>query len=161
MKQIELFSGDVAVVDDEDWDRLRDLKWFVIRDLATNYAYTRINRKAVKLHRLIMGVTDPKIQVDHLDGDGLNNRKENLRIATGHQNQGNRRKLKPASSRFKGVCFNKRTKKWKAQIKRHGKKVHLGTFSDEIAAAQAYDIAAIEYFGAFANLNLPVVKAAA
>ena len=92
---------------------------------------------------------------DHIDGDGLNNQRSNLRPATAGQNMMNRRKRWRATSRFVGVCWYPRREKWLARIYRDGTKHHLGDFSFEVEAALAYDAAAREMFGEYARPNFP------
>lgn len=122
-------------------------------------AYFEGVQKSVYLHRVIMGVTDPKIDVDHIDGDGLNNRRSNLRAVTRQKNLRNKHRTY-GTSKFIGVCWFKQTSKWHAQIKVDGKRKHLGYHSDEESAARAYDAAALaidpdwltnEKAGRFAN----------
>ncbi len=91
--------------------------------------------------------------VDHIDNDTLNNNHENLRWATHAENGGNRRKQSGSSSIYKGVSYNKQLSKWQAYIKLPEKQLHLGTFTDEREAAEAYNAAAAEHFGEFAKLN--------
>ena len=94
--------------------------------------------------------------VDHENGDTLDNRRANLRLATHYQNTCNRRKIKSkTSSRFIGLYFEKRSSRWVTAIKNHGKKIYLGRFKSEIDAAHAYDEAAKKYHGEFAHLNFP------
>lgn len=107
----------------------------------------------LRMHRLIMGVTDEQ-HVDHINGDGLDNRRENLRIATPQQNQGNSQKRAAAQSRYKGVSWSVQARKWRAYITLNRKQTHLGLFADEIDAARAYDAKAIELFGGFARTNI-------
>jgi hypothetical protein len=107
------------------------------------------------LHRLLLNAP-PELQVDHINGDGLDNRRSNLRLATGSQNQGNSRKRRDGvTSQYRGVSWNKRAGKWQALLRREGKLQYLGYFSDEEAAARAYDAAALEQWGSFARLNFP------
>jgi hypothetical protein len=91
--------------------------------------------------------------VDHINGNGLDNRDENLRLATNSQNQMNSRKRSGTSSRYKGVSLQR--KRWRAQIKLDGKLIYLGMFDTEEQAAMAYDYAAIELFGEFSRINFP------
>jgi hypothetical protein len=115
---------------------------------------TRIDgRSTIYMHRLLMGLNGPL--VDHWDGDGLNNRRDNLRLATGTQNCANRRRQVTAGTPFKGVTFDRFTGSYKAQVMVHLVNHHLGRFADAADAARAYDDAARHYFGAFAKLNFP------
>jgi hypothetical protein len=109
-----------------------------------------------KMHRLILGIADPKLDVDHRDGDGLNNCRSNLRVATRQQNGSNQRK-RANSNTYKGVCFDKSRNRWLAGIKVNYKRINLGRFESEIEAAQMYDVAAKELHGEFARLNFPPV----
>jgi hypothetical protein len=111
--------------------------------------------RIVSLHREIMNNPDGLL-VDHANGDGLDNRRTNLRLATHSQNQFNKRKTKSkTSSRFIGVYFEKRKNRWMARIHYHGKRIWLGSFKSEFDAAKAYDAAAKKYHGEFARLNFP------
>lgn len=114
--------------------------------------YVQRDRKPYMLHRFILGVTDPKVLVDHRDRNPLNNRRSNLRFASASQNAANRRK-NTHSSRFLGVTWDKTRRKWRAQILDNGKYRNLGRFTDEKLAARAYDDAAREVFGEFATCN--------
>ena len=109
--------------------------------------------RTVYLHRALLGVTDRRIQVDHENQNGLDCRRENMRIATRQQNAQNRRGNVGTSSRFKGVCWHKRYGKWQASITHNNRQIYLGLFADEIDAAMAYDAKARELFGDFACLN--------
>lgn len=104
------------------------------------------------MHRLIMEAKQQQ-KVDHINGDGLDNRKENLRFATTSENAMNKCSTKNKSSSYKGVSWYKRYKKWQAQIKFKGKSIYIGIFDTEIEAAKAYDNKAKELFGEFAKLN--------
>jgi hypothetical protein len=96
---------------------------------------------------------DNKRCVDHADGDRFNNHHENLRYATQSENCRNRKKQVDSSSAYKGVCFDKKSRKWIAQIYMPGKHIHLGTFGIEREAGEAYNATALEHFGEFAKLN--------
>lgn len=103
------------------------------------------------LHRVIMNAP-PGVQVDHINGDTLDNRRCNLRLCT-HKENGHNRKLQGGTSKFKGVTWHKRDRKWQAGIRHNGKQIHLGYFNDDVEAARAYDRAARKYFGEFARVN--------
>lgn len=107
----------------------------------------------VSMHRQILD-PDRNIQIDHIDGNGLNNQKYNLRLATNKQNSYNRPSYK-GSSKYKGVCWHKPSQKWLVQIQADGKLHYLGTYYSEEVAGRVYDEAAKEYHGEFARLNFP------
>jgi len=107
------------------------------------------------MHREILGLTDSKIQVDHKDGNTLDNQRRNLRTATVAKNQQNRQKRVRCSSKFKGVCWHKGTSKWLARITPPDQKqALLGSYDDEETAAKAYNEAAKRLFGEFALTNV-------
>jgi hypothetical protein len=157
MKEIPLTQGKVALVDDEDYEWLNQWKWCANWDgrnwyvVRTDYNDDRSRR--VRMHRQIMG--EPESKVDHADGNGLNNQRKNLRLATDPENQWNRRKSCGCSSIFKGVVWHKRDECWQTQIKHLGIRKYLGSFKYEKVAALAYDFAARDLFGERARLNFP------
>ncbi len=156
--KIELTQGKYALIDDEDFDYFNNWKWYASKSKRTFYAkrnvYTNKKGTTIKMHREILGLTkEDKIQVDHKDGNGLNNQKSNLRIVTQNENQHNSRKRKDNTSGYKGVSWDKRNKKWVTQIYFQDKQNFLGYFNDKIEAAKAYDKKAIELFGEFAKTN--------
>ena len=141
-----------AQVDDADYEMAAHYNWTLAKSnkyIGTVYAKKYIDGKCVYLHRFIMGVTDPNIKIDHIDHNGLNNQKDNLRKCTHSQNQMNKKPR--GSSIYLGV--NKHLDKWRAAICINGKTKHLGLFTDEALAAKAYDKAAITHHKEFANLN--------
>ncbi len=161
MKTITLTRGFEALVDDGDYEWLSNHKWHVQQGKYTTYAVTKINGYVERMHRLILGIIGKhEFEGDHIDFDGLNNTRGNLRIATSQQNNFNRRKRanysgEPCSSRFKGVSFNKEKNKWTARARLNGNLTHLGYFKAEEDAAIAYNEFAIKHHGEFALLNNP------
>lgn len=159
MKEIQLTQGKVAIVDDEDFERVSKYKWYY----NERYAKTTIHYKKVYLHKFLMEC--PKgMQVDHKDGDTLNNQKSNLRIATPAENTRNRPGDKNSTSKYKGVSLHKQKDKrngkiylyqcWQAHICIDGKPSKIGGFKTEIEAAIAYNEAAKKHHGEFAKLNV-------
>lgn len=152
MKEIPLTQGKATLVDDKDYEWLNQYKWCAHNRHGLCYVVRSLNPGTVQMHQLIL--TPPLgYQCDHIDGNGLNNQRANLRICTNTQNSHNRIVQKGGSSRFKGVCYYKSTGKWRPRIHTNGKHISLGLFTTEIEAAQAYDEAALEYFGEYARLN--------
>jgi hypothetical protein len=137
------------MVDDADYEWLSQWKWYALCPKRGGI-YANSGPHGL-MHRLIMS-PPPGMEVDHVNGDGLDNRRGNLRICTKSGNQRNQRpQSRPQSSRFKGVHRNGRN--WGAQIKVNGHKMHLGTTRIEEEAARLYDQAARQHFGEFARTN--------
>jgi len=153
-RRIPLTRGLFAVVDAEDYPSLSQYIWFAEGTDKNCYAVRKENGKSIKMHRQIMNAPDHLV-VDHIDHNGLNNRKENLRVCTFAENCRNLRSSAVKTSKYKGVHWHKRLRKWAAQITFENKKHHLGYFTDELAAAKAYDCKAAELHGEFASLNFP------
>lgn len=157
-REIPLTRGMVAIVDSEDYEWLSQFKW----TFATNgYAFRRRNMGQdgynvgdnVLMHREIMQA--PRyMQVDHINGNRLNNSRQNLRLCTHHQNNTNRAPTGCGTSKYKGVSFDTQTQKWRATITANRNMINLGRFPNEIDAAQAYNLAAVQYHGEFARLNI-------
>ena len=158
MKEIKLTKGYVALVDDEDFEWINQWKWQASVDERTVYAvrgvYANGRRRPLRMHRLIMGVFGSKIEVDHADGNGLNNTRGNLRPCTHAQNGMNRRNQLGSGSIFKGVCLNKNYGRWQAYITISGKRFYLGLSGSEEDAARQYNLAAKKHFGEFAKYNI-------
>ncbi len=152
MKTIPLSQGYVALVDDEDFEQVNQFKWRASKRSNTLYAQTDVqfNGWVIKIymHKLVMPCHS---QLDHKNGNGLDNRKSNLRPATNSQNSFNRKKSPNTSSKFKGVWLA--YGKWSSKIRCNGKGYWLGTWENEVDAAKAYNEAAKRLFGEFARLN--------
>lgn len=159
MKEIKLTRGYVALVDDEDYERLSKLKWHVyIGKTGINYALVGIYDKATmktrhaRMHRMILNPRKDQI-IDHINGNGLDNRKSNLRFATKSTNAANSKKRRDGINQYKGVDYRDPVRGFRARINVSGKAIHLGHFNNEIEAAKAYNQAAIQHFGEFAKIN--------
>jgi len=168
MKEIPLSRGKVALVDDEDYEWLNQSRWRLLSHneryssgpyaLRSQYNPDTKRSTTIYMHRLILSAPS-HLQVDHINGNGLDNRRSNLRLCLSRQNQYNYRKTKrPTTSRYKGVSWNKQKRKWEAQIQVNRKHKHLGVFGNEKDAAYCYDAGALRYFGEFARLNFPERK---
>lgn len=153
MKTIKLSMGQFAMVDDEDFEYLSQWKWSTVKGKHTFYAVRRgPNNSKIIMHRLLMGF--PEQEIDHWDRNGLNNQRENLRVATTSQNQANRRVQRASHGLpFKGIYKPPKRTKWQARICFNNRMLHIGCFPSAVEAAHAYDKRAQELFGEFALLN--------
>lgn len=150
-KQIPLSQGKFATVDDVDYDWLAKRKWSYD---PKGYAIGKSANVSVYMHRVVLNASGPVV-VDHVNGDGLDNRRENLRIVTTAQNNYNQRPRKrPKTSQYKGVSLNKTVNRWQAHIKKGDEyRRYLGLYDSEQDAARAYNAAARHYFGEHAYVN--------
>ncbi len=153
-------STNVALVDDEDYALVAGLDWSEVRkpESRTTYAYASVRTagggtRSVQMHRLVMRLldNDPR-KVDHRDCNGLNNTRENLRVATHQQNMANTPLRRDSTSNYKGVNFNKASNLWRARTGAEGK-IALGKFATRHEAAFAYNLGAAALYGRFARLN--------
>jgi hypothetical protein len=156
VKRIPLNQGKICLVDDEDYDWVKKLNLHAIYN-GTWYVRCDIKSKHFMLHRLILNATKG-VKVDHISGNGLDNRRCNLRPVTPSQNNMNRVKStiingRTCTSVYKGVSWNKPINKWIVHIKINGKARHVGCFTSEIDAAKAYNEEAKKVFGEYAKLN--------
>lgn len=160
---IPLTKGYEAVIDAADVSLVADRFWLVRISGQTGYAqsadYSTGKCKTLLLHRVLLGAPD-EFLVDHIDGDGLNNRRANLRLCNRSQNAQNRAAPSHSSSGIKGVCWNARDQRWRAHIQVSPTlRLHLGNFLSKDAAAAAYAAAAVKYHGDFAKVPSPVREA--
>jgi hypothetical protein len=155
VKQIPLSRGKFATVDDEDFEKLSKYNWY-----CNNYGYAVRGRRhadgvlprCILMHREIMN-TPIGMCVDHIDGDGVNNRKTNLRNCTRSSNGAHIIRKPRSSSGFYGVHWDINNNNWRVLIKFNGASIHIGRFSDLQEAVCARDVAATKLFGEFATLN--------
>jgi len=150
-KSITLTNGMIAYVDACEYEKLSQYSWHYC---SGGYAGRYEKRTLILMHRQIMDAPDG-MQVDHIHHNRLDNTRAHLRICTPAENARNRSKRGSATSRYFGVCYNKRRKKWVASIKIEGKVREVGYSCDEKEAARAHDYAAVRNFGDYVRLNFP------
>jgi hypothetical protein len=154
-QSIPLTRGFVALVDDADYPTVSQWKWlYVGSGYAGRFVSLGGRKLLIYLHRFLLEA-QPDQRVDHINGDGLDNRRENLRLATVRENLQNRRCSSRSRSGMKGVSWHKAARKWDARITLKGVRIHLGYYDDLEAAALMYDAAARLFFGEFSRPNFP------
>lgn len=146
-------------VDDEDYNKVSIYKWFVMKRDRTFYAGIWIHKpnekkKCLLMHRLILNLTERNELCDHVNHNGLDNQKLNLRKCDTTQNNSNTRPSINGTSKYLGVSWDKKRKKWAANLTSNRKKIFLGRYVNELLAAEAYNIAALKIHGKFANLDV-------
>lgn len=162
--ELELTQDQTCLIDAYDYDLVKEYRWFYNKPKNSNSGYVLTNiridgkQKILKMHRLLMSFPDKSLDIDHINRNGCDNRRCNLRICTHQENQMNTSKQKNNKSNYKGVYFHKRDKKYISSIRFNKKLIHLGYFEDPIEAAKAYDKKAKELFKEFAVLNFPKVS---
>lgn len=156
---IPLTQGKHAIIDNDDWELVSKHKWCAMRSAKGNHTYAATHLRisegkwtSLKMHRLILGVTEKTVYVDHRDGDTLNNTKSNLRTCTPTQNVLNSRVPCTNTSGLKGAFLLKRTGRWYSRITHKGNRINLGTFGTAEEAHLAYRDAANRLHGDFARL---------
>lgn len=149
MKTIYLTQGKLAKVDDEDYSTINSFRWQAVKGRYTYYA----RGGDWYMHQMVLN--KPYDRIDHINGDGLDNQKSNLRLANKSENARNCKLQKNNTSGFRGVSFQKQLRKWMAYIKLNNKRVYIGVFFTKEEAAYARDEMAIKHHGEFAVLNFP------
>ena len=155
MKEILLTQGKVAQVDDEDYEWLSQWKWTYKKSLHTGYAYRHGPRpeiKTIRMHRFILQASE-NIEVDHIDRNGLNNQRDNLRLCSRSENMRNQKLRTDNTSGYKGVSWNEKIRKWEGYICKNNRKINLGYFETKEEAALVYNQASIMVHGTFSSLN--------
>lgn len=160
MKKIKLTNGKYSLVSDSDFFELSKYKWWRTDRTSNQYAERSFwdkNKKRVRkvlMHRIIMGLkTGDKRQIDHIDGNGLNNQRTNLRICTLQKNQHNRRRQKNNTSGYKNITWVKETKKWRVAIDYNNKTYNLGRYKNKMEAKKVRDIWLLKLHKEFASYN--------
>jgi hypothetical protein len=158
VKELKISKGYTVLIDDDDFDRVSAHWWQAVEQPHTVYAIHRRyrddgTRAAIRLHRFVMNAPDG-VEVDHINHNGLDCRKSNLRFATRQQNSANCRR-RSGQNVFKGVEQDSRTNRFRAYITYRTKRYSIGYFATAEEAALAYDERARDYFGEFAALNFP------
>lgn len=152
MINIQLSKGYSAKISDEDFNLISKYKWCASKLGNKIYVITGKGKNRIKMHRLIMGINDSSVLVDHKDGDGLNNQRDNLRVCNDSQNNANRTPWQTKHSKYLGVY--KRGEKWIAGSRKDGKLVRVYNIETEVQAAIEYNKLAIIHHGEFAKLNI-------
>lgn len=149
MKEIQLTKGKVALVDDEDYEYLMQNSWCYQNP---GYAARRRNKTIQLMHRIIMKAKKGE-QVDHIDGNRLNNQRDNLRLVNNSQNSMNRSLQGNNTSGYKGVSWSKEKRKWHSYITKNGKRTHIGYYACKHEAAKEHNKMALKVHGEYAKLN--------
>lgn len=150
------FGERIILIDKTDWKLVSQYRWHVVNWHGILYAITNVmvdgKQNTIKMHRLILKA--PRhLQVDHINKNGLDNRRHNIRLCTASQNRYNQKQRKDSSHPFKGI--GRWRKRWAAFIRKDGKSIRVGVYDTPIEAAKAYDGKARELFGEFAATNFP------
>ena len=159
MNEITLTQNKVAFVDDKDFERVNRFKWYAqnhgnqwyaVRN--ETYHHKKQRQRKVQMHRFITGISR-EWWIDHVNGEGLDNRRNNLRPCTNSTNQANRKTSCNKIVEYKGVYFHKKSGKYMVRIQQDGYRYFLGEYYSPIFAAEIYDKKAVELFGEYAKTN--------
>lgn len=150
---IPLTKGESTKIDTEDLNRITRYKWYFDRGYARRRFECNGVQRCMHMHREILQAPDG-FEVDHINGDTLDNRKANLRLVTRRENQFNSSSHMGSTSKFKGVFWYKHLQRWRVRLCIDRKSKHIGYFDDEVEAAKAYNVAALNIYGEYAKLNL-------
>lgn len=155
MKSIALRGGKYALLDDEDFDKLKQYKWHLnVHGYCFRFVWIDGRRVSILMHREILGLkVGEMVMVDHVNSNRCDNRKENIRVCSRSQNAGNQRLSSNNTSGIKGVSWDKKSKKWRASIRFGNKNYHLGFFANKEDAGKAYEKEAVKRHGEFANFG--------
>lgn len=166
MQTTELTKGLKAIISDIDFEWVNQWKWYAKIGKKSFYAYRNSRpdehgkRKSLLMHReLFLRInpnSDPALDIDHMDGNGLNNQRENLRLATDSKQRHNQTIRRNNTSGFLGVTWNKAVGKYSARVRLNWKRKHVGWFNCPIEAAKARDVSARELHGPFGTYNFPL-----
>jgi len=161
MKEIQLTQGQVALIDDDDFESVSKHKWYAkknnVKCKIVYYACTNITlngkRNTIRMHQFILGKAPNGKEIDHANGITLDNQRDNIRFCTRQQNRYNSMGSPYSVTKCKGVTYNEKSKMYRVRVNRDGKRVHVGCFAILEEAVAMYDIYALRYQGEFAYLN--------
>lgn len=157
MKEIKLTQGKIALVDDDDFEKLNQWEWHAKTFYKSKkwYAARSQKGKTILMHRIILNPTSG-MDIDHQDNNGLNNQKSNIRICTRSQNRENTGKRIDNKTGFKGVCWYQKYKKYSSSISHNRKRIFLGYFNTPLEAAKIYNEYAKKIHGDFAHKTINI-----
>lgn len=153
-KEIKLTGGYTTIVDDQDFDDLNKFRWFYSCGYARRDPQINKIKNRVYLHRQVLGLSSNLGDVDHINGNKLDNRRSNLRLCTHQNNIRNQAIRSNNKSGYKGVSWDKSRNLWESRIYYKNKLLSLGRFKNAVDAAKVYNKASLNYFGEFSRINI-------